>query len=73
MLGHAGDVNFPFAAQADAIAAIREFAKEDGNLHVRHGERIVDQALAIFLASAEALHLFLRHPDPGQRTFAMQV
>ena len=68
-----GDIHFSFAAQADAIAAIGEFAKEDRDLHVGHGERVVDQALAIFFAGAEALHLFLRDPDPGQRTFAMQV
>jgi len=73
MLGHAGDIHCSFAAKADAIAAIGEFAKEDGDLHVGDGERIVDEALAIFFAGAEALHLFLRDPDPGQRTFAMQV
>src|SRR5271156_1896673 len=73
MLGHRRDIYFSFAAQADAIAAIGEFAKKYRHLYVGHRERVVDQPFAIFLARAEALHLFLRDPDPGQRALAMQI
>src|SRR5713226_6340721 len=71
MLGHGRDIHFSFAAETDAVALIGKFTKEDGDLHVSHGECIVDQPLAIFFTSAEALHLFLRNPDPGERTVAM--
>src|SRR5260370_40925995 len=73
MLCHRRDLHFSSAAETDAVALIGKFTKEDGDLHISHGERVVDQTLAIFFAGAKTLHLFLRNPDPGQRTFAMQV
>ena len=73
MLRYGRDIHRSFAAETDAVALIGKFAKEDGDLHVSHGKRVVNQALAIFFTSAKTLYLFLRDPDPGERTFAIQV
>jgi len=73
ILGHGRDVDLAFAAEADAQAAISEFAKKNSDLHIAHGERVVDQSLAIFFAGAKARHLLLRDPDPRERTFTMQI
>jgi hypothetical protein len=73
VLGHRGNIHLPFAAQADTKSPIGKFTKENCNLHIGHGKRVIHQALAIFLASAEPMHLLLRYANPRQRTFPMQI
>src|ERR1700744_4035859 len=73
MFGYLRDIDLAFAAQAYPIAAVGQFAEEDRDLHIAHREGVVDQAFAIFFACAEALHLLACDPDPGERTFAMEM
>src|SRR5579872_4204789 len=73
VLGDAGDIQGPFAAQARAEAAIRQFPEEDGNFDVLDRECVVDQTLAVFFFGADRIHLLVSDPDPGKRTFAVKV
>src|SRR6185437_3152 len=41
-------------------------------LDVANGKRVVDQAFAVFFVGAGSLHLLLRNPYPGDRTFTLQ-
>src|SRR5689334_19131424 len=66
-------VDLTLAAQAHAIAAIGEFAKEQCHLNTVNTECIIDDSLAIFLQSSTAFHFGKRDVHVGQSAFAMKV
>src|ERR1700688_1290184 len=70
IFGHARNIH-ALASQTHSKTSIRQLTEEDRYLHISYGQRVIDQSLAIFLARAKPLHLFLRHPDPGQGALAV--
>src|SRR5581483_2848037 len=63
--GDARDVDAVLRPQARADRVIRQFAEEGGGLNIADGQRVIDDAVGVFLARAGLLHYVLRHPDPG--------
>ena len=68
-----GYIEFAFAAQAHAIAAIESFAEESRDLYFAYGKHVVDEAFAVFFSCAPTLHLFLRNPSPAHVSFGVEV
>ena len=66
--GHARDIEFALAAQADPAASVGQFTEERGHLHIADGQHVIDQAFAVFLFGVAKVHLLLRDPDPAQAT-----
>src|SRR5712671_1203114 len=72
-LGHAGNIEFALAAQADAVTAVGQFAEKCRHLHFADGENVVHQAFAVFFFCRTTVHLLLRYRYPGEASFLVQV
>src|ERR1700691_1787336 len=73
ILRHPRHIYLPFAAEADPILPIRQFAKENSDLHVLDRKGVIHQPFAILFARAKARHLLLGDPYPGERSLTMQI
>ena len=73
LLRNCCDIQLSFTAQAYTETAIGKLAKKYRYFNILDRKRVVYQSFAIFFFSAEALHLIASHPNPCQRTFAVQI
>ena len=72
-LGDASDVKFAFAAQADAIPVVRQFAEKRGHLDATDGENIIHNSLAVFFESRRCAPSASVHPDVADMPFDLKI
>src|SRR2546422_3114179 len=71
--GNVGDIQFSFAAKADAVTSVRKLPEKRGDLDILNSQSIVHQAFTIFFFGLALFHLLLRYRDPGELLIAMQI
>src|SRR5207244_4117171 len=71
--GNVGDIQFSFAAEADAVTSVRKLPEKRGDLDILNSQGIVHQAFTIFFFGLALFHLLLRYRDPGELLITMQI
>ena len=71
--GHVSDVEFAFAAQADAVSPVGQLAEERRHFYSADRKNVVHQSFAIFFDGGAAFHLLVRYPGVADVAFHAQV
>src|SRR5215468_11070109 len=71
--GDTGYVEFPLAAQANAVAAIGQLAEESRHFDAADRKHVVHQAFTVLFQGIAAFHLFARDPEIADMVVQIEI